>query len=376
MQHSRLDDLTPEERDPRNQEIVDFLSQTYTSASHDEQPSAQRLLRMRQRLASTLEAEGNQTRPVMRTIQGGGGIYSGTNKRRTSRQRLTLLAIAAVLVLIVGSSVVVFQGMSKRATNGNTANQSQATATQTIVVRSPKEQARFNIDKLKQEANTWGESHLYHNSGDGKSYKPDIAYLEQGALKELEDQFKSAKTSKNYQKIANQAEEALLLLHAFEHEAGDQTPYNQAHKVDTDLLHHYQLNQGTVIVISTAQQSLRLYQDGKFSKGFQVTAGSTTLPLAIGKQNILARNQHIILKSPFPQNDSHWFPDVLVNNMIQFHVGGYMIFDAAWRDHFGPGSQYPQGSEATKHPSGVGMNPDDMQWLYEHTNSQTQVLVY
>lgn len=370
MQHRNLDDLTLEERDPRNQEIVAFLERAYLPIPQDVQPSEQTLARMRRRLSSTIEAEVRGSKPMLRVIRGTGTRDSGIGERHSTKQRLTLLAIAAILVAVVGSSLAVFHSMSMR---GDMVARDHATATSSI---TPQEQALALVEQLKSEAKRWGEAYPYFNPGDHKSYMPNTSYLEQSVLiQELEARLMNARTDNDFSQIANRANEALFLLHAFEREAEDQTAYNQPHQEDISLLDHFQLKQGNVIVISTAQQSLRFYQDGRLIKGFLVTAGSVNVPLAVGMQSILLREQNMSFVSPESQDNPNWYAPTTVKYALQFHSGGYMIFDAAWNKNFGPGSQFPQAG-AEKHPSGVWMNLVDMQWLYEHTNMQTQVIVY
>lgn len=297
-----------------------------------------------------------------------------SSEHRGMKRHLTLLAIAAVMLLVIGSSMFIFSSMHIN-TQGNKVLDHKQTQSTSIPTKTPKEEARALIDQLRQEANTWGDAHLYQNPDDHKSYKLDNAYLEQGILGKLERQFQRAANDTAYHQVAQQASDALFLLHAFKYEFTDKTAYDQAHQSDISIMDHYQLKHGNVIVVSLAQQSLRVYEDGQLVKGFQVTAGSVDPPLPVGKHTTVNRMQSVTLKSPYPHTSPLWYADTHINYAVEFQEGGYMIFDAQWRTQFGPGSQFPLTGEE-KHPSGVQLAPADMQWLYNHTDTNTQIIVY
>ena len=68
---------------------------------------------------------------------------------------------------------------------------------------------------------------------------------------------------------------------------------------------------------------------------------------------------------------------------MEFHEGGYFFHDAWWRSDFGPGDNFPHNdSSGTTIYNGNGshgcinMQVDQAGWVYDHTDWNTQILVY
>ena len=66
---------------------------------------------------------------------------------------------------------------------------------------------------------------------------------------------------------------------------------------------------------------------------------------------------------------------------LQFHSGGYLIYDGWWRTTFGPGTQFPHadpGGSAfanTGAGDGIHLAKNDMAWLYNTAQINTPVVI-
>jgi lipoprotein-anchoring transpeptidase ErfK/SrfK len=163
----------------------------------------------------------------------------------------------------------------------------------------------------------------------------------------------------------------------------DRTPFDHTHATDMQILNHYNLMHGQVVVVSLVGQALRLYQDGKLVRGFLVTTGRPELPSLPGVWSVLSRESPTIFKSSEPPGSPYWYPDTPINYAILYHAGGYFFHDAWWRADFGPGTQFPHydsGGDEAFAGSGshgcVNMQEDQAAWLFSNTNWSTQIVMY
>ena len=120
-----------------------------------------------------------------------------------------------------------------------------------------------------------------------------------------------------------------------------QTPYNQMHTTDTQMLSHYNLTKKQVLVVSLAEQAMRVYQNGKLVNSYHVTTGRQELPSLPGVWSVLDRRSPVIFSAAEPKGSPFWFPDTPISYAILYHFGGYFVHDAPWRANFGPGTQFP-----------------------------------
>jgi lipoprotein-anchoring transpeptidase ErfK/SrfK len=268
--------------------------------------------------------------------------------------------------------------------------QGYMTLSQTI----DKENGQLGFDILKSEANSlveqfhsevdsWGSAHMYHDTFNGQSYSLDTGYGDPGIGSDLDGYLASAVTPQDFQQVVTLANNDTFNLHLFEADYRDQTSYALVHQTDMQVLHHYNLLRGQVIVISLAQQALRVYQNGELVRGFQVTTGQAALPSLPGVWPIQARESPTIFKSSEPKSSPYWYPDTPIHYAILYHAGGYFIHDSWWRVDYGPGTQFPHNdSGGDKSFAGTGSHGcvnvplDQAAWLYANTNWQTQVVIY
>lgn len=238
------------------------------------------------------------------------------------------------------------------------------------------------LQQLLSEAEVWGNENLYHDSYNGQSYPLDASYLTDGIESDLGDDLTNATTIQDIEQVINQANNALFNLHNMEIDSKDPTPYNQVHATDLQLIQHYKLS-GQVIIVSLAEQAMRLYQDGKLIHAFLVTSGRSERPSLPGLWSIQARLSPTIFKSSDPRNSPYWYPDTPIHYAMLYHDGGYFIHDSWWRNNYGPGTQFPHiDSSGDQAFSGNGshgcinLQEEQAAWLYSHTGWNTTVVVY
>lgn len=243
--------------------------------------------------------------------------------------------------------------------------------------------ASYLVNQFHQEVNNWGNAHLYYDTFNGKNYPIDAGYMSAGIGSDLDGDLSAAVTPDDFQNVVNEAQNDLFDLHMLEADYADSTPYTQPHNTDLQMLQHYNLMHGQVIVVSMAEQALRVYQDGNLVRAIQVTTGQEALPSLPGVWQVLARESPTVFKSPDPPDSPYWYPDTPIHYAILYHSGGYFIHDSWWRADYGPGTQFPHydsgGDEAfagTGSHGCVNVPLDQAAWLYSNTNWQTQIVIY
>ena len=80
------------------------------------------------------------------------------------------------------------------------------------------------LQQLDNEAQAWGNMHLYYDSYNGQSYPLDISYLTDGIKSDLEDDLANAASIQDLEQVINQANNALFNLHIMEADNEDKTP--------------------------------------------------------------------------------------------------------------------------------------------------------
>jgi hypothetical protein len=291
---------------------------------------------------------------------------------------LTIIAASLVTLLLVSSLLWVFHGI-----RGTQAGQGQFTATpSTLAPQSLRDQAHQVLSQFHREVTTWGHTHRYQDTSDGKAYELDYAYNQQGIGKVLNQMVDQARSAAEYQAAIDQIQDEFTNLHALERNSTDQTPWNQVHRTDSSLLNHYHLNIGTVVVVSLLEQCMRVYQDGQLIKAFQVTTGRYEVPSLPGSWQVIQHQKNVTLMPAYPKSSPFWFPPTPVKYLLAYHMGGYMIFDSWWRTNYGPGTNFPHhdtGGYPWANNGSIGsieMPSDAMAWLYDHIQINASVVIY
>jgi hypothetical protein len=244
-------------------------------------------------------------------------------------------------------------------------------------------EANAFINELNDQANAWGNAHLYHDKFDGHNYILDSGYTMNGIGYWLQVELSWAYTPSDFQSVVNDENNEFYSLKMLEQDYYDKTPYNKPHQTDMELMQHYGVMNQQVIVVSMVEQALRLYQNGKLVAAYPVTTGRVELPSLPGLWTVLARQSPTVFKSTDPPGSEFWYPPTPINYAINYHWDGYFIHDAWWRVNFGPGTQFPHydvgGDEAFAGNGSHGcinMPENAAAWLYANTNYNTQIIVY
>ncbi len=243
--------------------------------------------------------------------------------------------------------------------------------------------ANYLLQQFHQEVNNWGNTHQYHDAYDGTSYRLDYEYDQQGIGSDLDYLVQTAETKDDYQAAIDTINNNMQHLKAMEANYSDTTPWNQPHASDTQLMQHYNLNSGQVIVVSLIEQSLRLYQDGKLVQSFLITSGQYEKPTPPGYWHIFVRQSPTKFKSSEPKGSAFWYPDTNINYAMEYRDGGYFIHDSWWRVDYGPKTNFPHvdsGGDQSFAGSGshgcINMQEQQAAWMYAHTGYGTPVIIY
>ena len=137
-----------------------------------------------------------------------------------------------------------------------------------------------------------------------------------------------------------------------------------------------------MIVISTTEQALRLYQNGQLVKGFLVTAGRPELPAVPGLWRPLWRLTKTEFHSPYPKGSPYYYEPTKINYAIMYHDGGYFLHDSWWRNDYGPGTQFyhidSSGNVSASYGTHgcVNIQEEQAAWLYNQTSYETSIIIY
>lgn len=135
---------------------------------------------------------------------------------------------------------------------------------------------------------------------------------------------------------------------------------------------------GQVILVSTTQQWLWAYDNGKLVLASPVTTGRPELPTPKGHYTVMNKQTNITFYSPWPVGSPFYYFPTHINYAMQFKSGGFYIHDAWWRYLFGPGSQFAHragdGTESGTHGC-VNLPEDTTLALFNWTHVGTPVII-
>jgi hypothetical protein len=244
-------------------------------------------------------------------------------------------------------------------------------------------EANSLLRQFHHEVDNWGNTHQYHDAYNGNAYNLDYEYNQQGIGSDLDNAVQSAQTKDDYQAAIDLINNNMLNLKAMEIDYSDATPWNSAHATDMQLMHHYNLTSGQVIVVSLIEQSLRLYQDGKLVRAFLITSGQSDKPTPPGYWHIFIRQSPTKFKSSEPKGSAFWYPDTNINYAMEYRDGGYYIHDSWWRVNYGPKTNFPHvdsGGDQSFAGNGshgcINMQKDEAGWMYANTGYGTAMIIY
>jgi len=247
-------------------------------------------------------------------------------------------------------------------------------------------QASYLLSQFHQEVTGWGRAHQYHDSFDGGSYNLDYEYDAQGIGSDADSAVQYAQGTQSlddYRSAMDLINNDMAHLKAMEADYSDKTPWNQVHTTDIQLMKHYNLMSGQTLVVSLIEQTLRLYNNGKLVRSFQITTGQYDKPSPPGFWNIFLRQSPTKFKSSEPKGSAFWYPDTKINYAMEYHDGGYFFHDSWWRVNYGQGTNFPHydvGGDESFAGNGshgcINMQENDAAWLYANTSYGAAVLLY
>jgi hypothetical protein len=247
-------------------------------------------------------------------------------------------------------------------------------------------QASYLLKQFHQEVTSWGNSHQFHDSFNGSSYNMDYEYDSQGIGSDADSAVQYAQSTQSvddYQTAIDLINNDMLHLKAMEADYSDKTPWNQVHTTDMQMMKHYNLTSGQVLVVSLIEQTLRLYNNGKLVRSFLITSGQFDKPSPPGFWNIFLRQSPTKFTSSEPKGSAFWYPDTKINYAMEYHDGGYFFHDSWWRVNYGPGTNFPHydvGGDESFAGNGshgcINMQENDAAWLYANTSYGAAVLLY
>ena len=251
-----------------------------------------------------------------------------------------------------------------------------------IQIPSMKTESQSLQQQLQQEVSNWGQSHLYHDTYDNTIYHLGFEYGPTGIGAWIQSELSSAQTMADYQQAIEDLNMYLTNFQAMTTNASDKTPSNKVHKTDIQLMQHYGMMNTKVVVISLAEQAMRVYQNGKLVNTFLVTTGRPDKPSPPGTWWVEGKKSPTVFKATVPKSSPYWYPDTPINYAMQYHSNGYFMHDSWWRADYGPGTQFPhqdssgdifssQGSHGC-----VNMAKNNAGWLYSYVEIFTHVLIY
>lgn len=240
-------------------------------------------------------------------------------------------------------------------------------------------EANQKVTQLMTDSKNWGHAHQYNDSWDGQTYDTAYDYWN-GTVYDLQTALSSAATADDYQTIISTANQQRQLFEAETADATDTTPADQVHQSDLQLMKQLGVTSGKVIVTSTYNGALRVYDNGKLVHSTLVVSGMPEKPTPPGFTTITNRQSPATFTS-FDQNKNSpfYYPATKINYAMMYHVGEYYYHDSWWRtsDDYGPGKQYPHYAPAAFNSGTHGcinMPLDQAAWLWNFT--QTNDTVY
>jgi lipoprotein-anchoring transpeptidase ErfK/SrfK len=159
----------------------------------------------------------------------------------------------------------------------------------------------------------------------------------------------------------------------------DNTPHNQVHQTDLQLMQYFNVMSGRVVIISLREQTARFYQDGQLVNWSYVTTGRPELPSVPGWHTAMWKVSPTTFRSPDPVGSPNYYQPTHINYAIAYNAGGYFLHDAWWRSWFGPNSNLPHYDPAAFNGGShgcVNFPLANMKWVYNWTPQGAPIILY
>lgn len=137
--------------------------------------------------------------------------------------------------------------------------------------------------------------------------------------------------------------------------------------------------QGHLIVVSTSQQILHAYLNGRLVYTTLVTTGMPQLFTPTGTWHVYSKVTNVVFHSPWPKGSPYYYAPEFVHYVLLYDAPYIYLHDSTWRSVFGPGTQYPHrdpkfGPETGSHGC-VNMPLNAAAWLYNWAPVGTTVQI-
>jgi lipoprotein-anchoring transpeptidase ErfK/SrfK len=236
--------------------------------------------------------------------------------------------------------------------------------------------------QLYQEATAWGSTHTYYDSYNSQTY--NLGYEYQAiAYYPTQGLLNSAQSVADYQSIVGQLDGWLADFNAYTANFSDKTPYKQVHATDLQLMKQDGGTTGQTIVISLAEQAMRIYQNGTLINAFQVVTGMPGHASLPGNWSIQSKLTNTTFLSGKQPGQEGYYPPTPIAYAMQYHDAGYFIHQSWWRSQYGPDNQFPHldaGGTSFAYEGSHGcinMSTADVAWLYNFAQvNTTKVIIY
>ncbi|GAC1646493.1 MAG: hypothetical protein NVS4B12_13510 [Ktedonobacteraceae bacterium] len=236
--------------------------------------------------------------------------------------------------------------------------------------------------QLKEKVMEWGQQHKYHNAYNNTDYALGYEYGPDGIGGWVQDELSSAKTLADYQQAVDDINMYLTNFQAMTINSSDKTPYKQVHQTDLQLIQQYGKTGKRVVIVSLAEQAMRVYDNGKLVNAFLVTTGRPTKPSLPGDWWVEGKQSPTVFKSGVPKSSPDYYDPTPINYAIQYHSQGYFLHDSWWRVNYGPGTNYPHADDSGDPFSAQGshgcvnLSKANAGWLYGFVQLYTPIIIY
>jgi lipoprotein-anchoring transpeptidase ErfK/SrfK len=237
--------------------------------------------------------------------------------------------------------------------------------------------------QLEQKATAWSKQHPYVDSYDGITYQLGYEY-QAIANYPTQNLLDRAQSVADYQYIIGQLQGWLADFAAYTTNFSATMPYNQVHATDLQLMQQNSVtSEQKIIIISLAEQAMRVYQHGQLIHAFQVVTGKPEHPSLPGSWQIESKVTNTTFTSGKQPGQDGYYPPTPIALAMQYHSDGYFVHQSWWRSQYGPYKQFPHmdtGGTLFANDGSHGcinMSTADVTWLYNFAQvNMTKVIIY
>lgn len=262
--------------------------------------------------------------------------------------------------------------------------------TQAMALPLIKVQTQADLQTLKKLV-AEGQTKTVYDPYDGISYPDDYEYAIQQPNAECSDcqvgigdaevRLQNAQTLADYQAVDEEIQMLTTNLQAMLQDIGDKTPANQVHQEDINLMQHYGVMSGKVVIVSMWEQAVRMYDNGKLVASMLVTTGNPDLPTPPGVHCAWGKMQNYLDKSPYPKGSPFYYNPTPIHYGFLYSDYGFFMHDAWWRNDFGGHNNLPHYDPIAFNSGSHGCinlpySAYAKKWAFDWIDTGTPIIVY